>query len=83
MRVADFLKKYPGDVVVASDADTVASTAQQIAARSKGVACICDSDRSLLGVASVVDVSRALAEHGTDCVSLPDRQGHDPQCGHL
>ena len=41
---------------------TIGATARLLAERNKGLALVCDAGDTLLGVVSVIDISRAVGE---------------------
>jgi len=66
MNVEQLLKTKAAEATVIGPERTIGATARLLAERNKGLALVCDADDKLLGVVSVIDISRAVGEYG-DC----------------
>ncbi len=62
MNVEQLLKTKGVDSTVVGPEQTIAATARLLAERNKGLALVCADDK-LLGVVSVIDISRAIGEY--------------------
>lgn len=63
MNVEQLLKIKGIDTTVIGPEETIAATARLLAERNKGLALVCDPDGKLLGVVSVIDISRAVGAY--------------------
>jgi len=71
MNVQQLLARRKSEVSIIGPHVTVAELTRLLAARKKGMALVCDDDRKLLGVVSVMDVNRAVAEHAERAPAMP------------
>jgi CBS domain-containing protein len=62
MNVEQFLKTKGAEVTIVGPEKTIGATARLLAERNKGLALVCDAGDKLLGVVSVIDLSRAVGE---------------------
>ncbi|MDH5749699.1 MAG: CBS domain-containing protein [Rhodospirillales bacterium] len=56
--------------VTVDPGQTVAELSRQLTRENKGLAVVCDPEVNVLGVISVMDIVRALGEHGGDVAAL-------------
>ena len=63
MNVEKLLKTKGVEAIVIGPEQTIAATARLLAARNKGLALVCGAGGELLGVVSVIDISRAIGEY--------------------
>jgi len=73
VRVDRIPKATTSEVVTASPDDDVRTAAQRIAKMGKGLAVVCDAQGAPIGIISVIDINRAVAEHGAQAPGLPVR----------
>ncbi len=73
MRVIDILKEKGSGVLSVGPDEALADVARVIAQHRKGLAVVRDKDNKLLGVISVIDVNRALADHREAAAKIPVR----------
>jgi CBS domain-containing protein len=71
MNVEQLLKIKGEEVTVVSLDSTVGETARILAEKNKGLALVCDAGNKLLGVVSVMDISRAVGEYGEGAAATP------------
>ena len=64
MNVEQLLKTKGGEATIIGPEKTIGATARLLAERNKGLALVCSAEDKLLGVVSVIDISRAVGEHG-------------------
>lgn len=64
MKVEQLLKTKGAETTIIGPEKTIGATARLLAARNKGLAMVCGPGDRLLGVVSVVDISRAVGEYG-------------------
>ncbi len=84
MIVREVLKTKTADIVRVGPDDTMTAAAGVITAARKGLAVVCDGAGALLGVISVIDVNRAVAEQGDRAPSMRVRDVMNPEvvvCG--
>lgn len=62
MNVNQLLKTKGADATIIGPEKTIGATARLLAERNKGLALVCDAGDKLLGVVSVIDISRAVGE---------------------
>jgi len=62
MNLEKLLKTKGVDAIVIGPEETIAATARLLAGRNRGLALVCGTDNKLLGVVSVIDISRAVGE---------------------
>jgi CBS domain-containing protein len=62
MNVEQLLKAKGAEATIIGPEKTIGATARLLAERNKGLALVCDADDKLLGVVSVIDISRAVGE---------------------
>ncbi len=70
MIVLQVLKTVTADTVRVDPEDTLTTAARAITAARRGLAVVCDGAGALLGVISVIDINRAVAEHGDRAPSM-------------
>ncbi len=63
MNVDQLLKAKCAEATIIGPEETIGATARLLAERNKGLALVCDADDKLLGVVSVIDISRAVGEY--------------------
>jgi len=63
MNAEQLLKTKGVDAAVIGPEQTIAATARLLAERNKGLALVCGAGGKLLGVVSVIDISRAIGEY--------------------
>ncbi len=63
MKAEQLLKTKGVDVTVIGPEQTIAATARLLAERNTGLALVCGAGGKLLGVVSVIDISRAIGEY--------------------
>ncbi|NIP74887.1 MAG: CBS domain-containing protein [Xanthomonadales bacterium] len=63
MNIEQLLKKKGIEPIIVGPKETIAATARLLAGQNKGLALVCNADKRLLGVVSVMDISRAVAAH--------------------
>ncbi len=73
MNIAQLLKAKGVEPVVVGPDESIGVTARSLAQKKRGLALVCDARRRLLGVVSVIDINRAVAEHGARAPDLPVR----------
>ncbi len=71
MNVEQLLKTKGVEVIVVSRDSTVGETARVLAEKNKGLALVCDGENRLLGVVSVIDISRAVGKYGERVAATP------------
>ena len=64
MLVKDALSERAEIVVIVQPDDTVTGVAKSLRDKRKGLAVVCDGQGAPLGLISVIDISRAVAEQG-------------------
>jgi CBS domain-containing protein len=63
MLIKDALGARSKVVVIVRPDETVAAVAQHLRDKDRGLAVVCDAEHAPLGIVSVVDINRAVAEH--------------------
>jgi CBS domain-containing protein len=63
MNVEQLLKTKGAEATIIGPEKTIGATARLLAKRNKGLALVCGADDKLLGVISVIDISRAVGEY--------------------
>ncbi len=84
MIVREVLKSKTADTVRVGPDDTLTAAAGAIAAARKGLAVVCGGQGALLGVISVIDINRAVAEQGDRAPGMRVREVMNPEvvvCG--
>ncbi len=84
MIVREVLKTKTADTVRVGPDDTLTAAAGAIAAARKGLAVVCGGQGALLGVISVIDINRAVAEQGDRAPGMRVRDVMNPEvvvCG--
>ncbi len=84
MIVRQVPKTKTADTVRVGPDDTLTVAAGAIAAARKGLAVVCDGEGALLGVISVIDINRAVAEQGDRAPSMRVLDAMNPEvvvCG--
>ncbi len=84
MIIRQVLKTKISDTVRIGPDDTLTVAAGAIAVARKGLAVVCDSEGALLGVISVTDINRAVAEQGDSAPRMQVRDAMNPEvvvCG--
>ena len=71
MNVEQLLKTKGVDVTIVSPEITVRETAHILGEKNKGLALVSDAENTLLGVVSVIDISRAVGEYGERASAMP------------
>lgn len=74
MLVRTILDATKHEAVTVGPEDTVAETARRIAEKRRGLAVVCDADKALLGIISVIDINRALAQHAERAAAMRARE---------
>ena len=64
MNVEQLLKTKGIDATAIGPEETIAAVARLLAERNRGLALVCAADNKLLGLVSVIDISRAVGEFG-------------------
>ena len=64
MKVKELLKTKGAETTIIGPDKTIEATARLLAERNKGLALVCGAEDKLLGVVSVIDISRAVGEYG-------------------
>ena len=64
MIVEQLLKAKGAEATIIGPEKTIGATARLLAERNKGLALVCSAEDKLLGVVSVIDISRAVGEYG-------------------
>ena len=64
MKIRDVLKSAGAKFVTVAPDDRVITAARLMKDAKKGLAAVVDADGALLGVLSVIDVNRGVADHG-------------------
>jgi CBS domain-containing protein len=62
MNIQQLLAAKGVDPTIIGPDTTIAAAARMLAERNKGLALVCDAGGKLLGVVSVIDISRAIGE---------------------
>ena len=73
MNIGQLLKAQGTDPVIVSPDETVGATARLLARQKKGLALVCDAGGRLIGVISVIDINRAVADHAERAAAMPVR----------
>jgi len=73
MNVGQLLKTKGAEPVIVGPYETVGVTARLLAQKKKGLALVCDAEGKLLGVLSVIDINRAVADHAERAHSMQVR----------
>ena len=73
MQVRNALSDRAKIVVIVQPEDTVTSVARSLRDRKKGLAIVCDMAGGPLGLISVIDISRAVAEEEDKAPQMPAR----------
>ena len=71
MLVKDALSERSEIIVVVGPDEPVASVAKSLRDKKKGLAVVCAGGTDLLGLISVIDISRAVADHEGDAPAMP------------
>lgn len=71
MNVEQLLKTKGAEPIIIAPDTTIRAAARVLAERKKGIALVCGPNRKLLGVVSVIDINRAVAEHGERAPAMP------------
>ena len=69
--IGDVLGLAGCNLLTVAPEETVMAAARLIDQNKKGMAVVRDADHRMLGVVSVIDVNRAVANHGEHATSLP------------
>ncbi len=70
MKVKQLLKTKGAETTITGPDETIEATARLLAERNKGLALVCGAEDKLLGVVSVIDISRAVGEYGESAPSM-------------
>ena len=73
MKIGDILSRTGSKFVTVSPDDRVISAARLMKDAKKGLVVVVDAEGTLLGVLSVMDVNRGVAEHGGRAPNMPVR----------
>ena len=73
MIVGQLLKTKSTVPVMVGPDETIGTTARLLVRQRKGLALVCDAEGRLVGVISVIDINRALAEHAERAHLVPVR----------
>ncbi|MBL6954338.1 MAG: CBS domain-containing protein [Alphaproteobacteria bacterium] len=71
MNIEQLLKTKGMEVIAVSRDGTVGEAARILAEKNKGLALVCDGENRLLGVVSVIDISRAVGKYGERVATTP------------
>jgi CBS domain-containing protein len=63
MNVEQLLKTKGAEATIIGPEKTIGAAARLLAKRNKGLALVCGADDKLLGVVSVIDISRAVGKY--------------------
>jgi CBS domain-containing protein len=63
MNVEQLLKTKGAEATIIGPEKTIGAAARLLAERNKGLALVCGADDKLLGVVSVIDISRAVGKY--------------------
>jgi CBS domain-containing protein len=63
MNVEQLLKTKGAEATIIGPEKTIGAAARLLAERNKGLALVCGADDKLLGVVSVIDISRAIGKY--------------------
>lgn len=64
MIVEQLLKAKGAEATIIGPEKTIGAAARLLAVRNKGLALVCGAEDKVLGVVSVIDISRAVGEYG-------------------
>ena len=78
MNVGDVLGAKPREALRVGPEATVAAAARLIADKKKGLAVVCAEDGALLGIISVIDINRAVAQHGEGAAAMSVHEVMNP-----
>jgi CBS domain-containing protein len=78
MHVRDILNTKPREALRVGPDETVAAAARLIDDKGKGLAVVCAEDGALLGIISVIDINRAVAQNGERAPGLPVHNAMNP-----
>ena len=70
MNIEQLLKTKGIDATVIGPDETIAAAARMLAERNRGLALVCGADSKLLGVVSVIDISRAVGKFGAGAPAI-------------
>jgi CBS domain-containing protein len=73
MNLEQLLKVKGVDAIVIGPDETIATTAHLLAEQNRGLALVCGTENKLLGVVSVIDISRAVAKFAEHAPSMAVR----------
>lgn len=71
MLVRDALSERSAIVVIVGPDEPVAAVAKNLRDNRKGLAVVCQGGSNLLGLISVIDISRAVADHEDEAPAMP------------
>lgn len=71
MLIKDALRARSKIVVIVRPDDTVAAVAKHLRDKDRGLAVVCDANHAPLGIISVVDINRAIAEYRERAPGMP------------
>jgi len=71
MNVEQLLKAKGSEPIVIGPKQTIEATARLLTEHKRGLALVCDGDKNLLGVVSVIDITRAVGQWGERAAAEP------------
>ncbi|MDP6567774.1 MAG: CBS domain-containing protein [Alphaproteobacteria bacterium] len=71
MNVEQLLKTKGLEATTVDPKMTIAATARLLTERNRGLALVCAADDTVLGVVSVIDISRAVGDFAADAAGMP------------
>jgi CBS domain-containing protein len=74
MNVELILKTKGTEPIIVGPEEPTAAVARLLARKHRGLALVCDADETLVGVVSVIDISRSVGEHEGQAPQLPVAQ---------
>lgn len=74
MKISDLLTRAGTEFVTVTPGDRVKTAAGLMKDRKKGLAAVVDAEGTLLGVLSVIDVNRGVADHGERAPAMSVRE---------
>ncbi len=70
MKVKQLLKTKGAETTITGPDETIEAIARLLAERKKGLALVCGAGDKLLGVVSVIDISRAVGKYGESAAGM-------------
>lgn len=71
MNVEQLLKTRGSEAIIIGPKQTIEAMARLLTERKRGLALVCDGDNKLLGVVSVIDITRAVGQWGKRAAAMP------------